>query len=316
MPPTQAPIDRIIDMVFSYSVASHSEHETCFMPEKKPLGVSPPRFPDSHMDAYQGDLAFLESPGPAIDQNGGRFVHLRCYRQDPSTLRYVFHYDSLIIAVSGATANNPNRSAIGVYFGPNNPFNLSLAVPTKYRIGDGGENVLISHTIQRAELYGVIAALNAVFPFTHQYGIESPTNGNIPTTLKHVIIKIESGYIVDKICRMEAQRPLDIHQACEAGKSDRGCLEHCDLWQELRQGLVDLADCGAVVQFWHIPRDQNLEADALANVGLGNPHSPSVDKEVSVYWLRRIKVDSALKLEEYGCCTEWYEFYQRTGMHG
>ncbi|KAK1842379.1 hypothetical protein CCHR01_14989 [Colletotrichum chrysophilum] len=310
MPPTQAPIDRIIDMVSSDSVASHSGHETCFMPEKKPLGVSPPRFPDSHMDAYQGDLAFLESPGPAIDPNGGRFVHLRCYRQDHSTLRHVSHCDSLIIAVSGATANTPNRSAIGVYFGPNNPFNLSLAVPTKYRIGEGGEDLLLPHTTLRAELYGAIAALNAVLPFTRQYRIESPTNGSTPTTLKHVIIKIESGYIVDKICKMEAQRPLVFHQACEAGKSDRGCLDHCGLWQGLRQGLVDLADCGAVVQFWHIPRDQNLEAGALANVGLGNPLSPSVDKEVSVYWLSRIKVDSALKLKEYGCCTKWHDLYQ------
>ncbi|KAI8262156.1 hypothetical protein K4K53_012331 [Colletotrichum sp. SAR 10_77] len=145
------------------------------------------------MDAYQGDLAFLESPGPAIDPNGGRFVHLRCYRQDPITLRHVSHCDSLIIAVSGVTANTPNRSAIGVYFGPNNPFNLSLAVPTKYRIGEGGENLLLPHTTHRAELYGVIATLNAVLPFTHQYCLESPINGNIPTTLKHVIIKIESG---------------------------------------------------------------------------------------------------------------------------
>ncbi|KAJ0340088.1 hypothetical protein COL922a_003724 [Colletotrichum nupharicola] len=209
-------LDRIIDMVFSDSVAFHSGHETCFVPEKKPLGVPPPRFPDSHMDAYQGDLAFLESPGPAIDPNGGRVVHLRCHRQDPSTLRHVSHYDSLIVAVSGATANNPNRSAIGVYFGPNNPFNLSLAVPTKYRIGEGGENLLLPHTTHRAELYGVTAALNAVLPFTHQYRIESPAYCSIPTTLKHVIIKIESGYIVDKICRMEAQRPRVIRQACEA----------------------------------------------------------------------------------------------------
>ncbi|KAI8292804.1 hypothetical protein K4K56_005756 [Colletotrichum sp. SAR 10_98] len=229
-------LDRIIDMVFSDSVASHSEHETCFMPEKKPLGVSPPRFPDSHMDAYQGDLAFLESPGPAIDPNGGRFVHLRCYQQDPSTLRHVSHCDSLIIAVSGVTANTLNRSAIGVYFGPNNPFNLSLAVPTKYRIGEEGEDLLLPHTTLRAELYGVIAALNAVLPFTHQYRIESPTNGSAPTTLKHVIIKIESGYIVDKIWKMEAQRPLVFHQVYEAGKSDRGCLDHCGLWQGLRQG--------------------------------------------------------------------------------
>ncbi|KAI8226939.1 hypothetical protein K4K54_003330 [Colletotrichum sp. SAR 10_86] len=215
------------------------------------------------MDAYQGDLAFLESPGPAIDPNGGRFVHLRCYRQDPSTLRHVFHCDSLIIAVSGATANTPNRSAIGVYFGPNNPFNLSLAVPTKYRIGEGGENSLLPHTTHRAELHAVIAALSVIIPFDQIP--EDAANGNIPHTLKHVIIKIESGYIVDKICKMEAQRPLVFHQACEAGKSDRGCLDHCDLWQKLRQELVDLANCGAVVQFWHIPRDQNLEAGALAN---------------------------------------------------
>ncbi|KAF4820864.1 hypothetical protein CGCSCA5_v003341 [Colletotrichum siamense] len=257
MPPTQAPIDRIIDMVFSYSVASHSEHETCFMPEKKPLGVSPPRFPDSRMDAYQGDLAFLESPGPAIDPNSGRFVHLRCYRQDPSTLRYVSHCDSLIVAVSSATVNTPNRSAVRVYFGPKSPSNLSLAVPTKYRIGEGGENLLLPHTTHRAELYGVIAALNAVLPFTYKYRKESPTNGNMPTTLKHVIIKIESGCIVDTICRMEARRPLVFHQTCEAGIFDRSYLEHWDLWRELRQGLMHLADCGAVVQFWCIPRDQN-----------------------------------------------------------
>ncbi|KAF5526000.1 hypothetical protein CGCA056_v003534 [Colletotrichum aenigma] len=313
MPPQQAPMQRITDMVLSTSTATHPDHETCFVPGIKPLCLTS-QFPDSHVDVYQGDLAFLESPGPAIDPNGGRFVHIRCYRQDPGTLRRASHCDSLIIAVASACpANGPNKSAIGVFFGPNNPFNLSLAVPTTYRVEKGCEKLLLRHTKHRAELYGVIAALNAVFPLTRHDRFESETNGNIPSTLKHVIIKIESGYIVDKICKMKAQRPLVFHQACEAGKSDRGCLDHCDLWQELRQGLVDLANCGTVVQFWHIPRDQNLEADALANVGLGNPLSPAVDEEVSVHWLRRIKVDSALKLEEYGCCTEWYDCYQRMG---
>ncbi|KAF4912748.1 hypothetical protein CGCVW01_v011056 [Colletotrichum viniferum] len=307
MPPIQAPIDRITNMMVSISIASNSDHETCFSFQRE-LFDFPSRFPDCHMDLYQGDLAFLDSPGPAIDPNGGRFVHLRCYRQGPDTLRHASHSDSLIIAASGASANGPNRSAVGVYFGPNNPFNLSLAVPTKYYTGARGEILFSRHTTHRAELHGVIAALNAVIPFMEQDRIESAANSNIPTTLKHVIIKIESGYIVDKICKTKAQRPLVIHQACEAGKSDRSCSEHCDLWQELRQGLVDLADCGAVVQFWHIPRGQNLEADALANVGLGKPLSPSVHEEVSVYWLRRIKVDSALKLEQYGCCTEWYQF--------
>ncbi|KAF5508772.1 hypothetical protein CGCF413_v002521 [Colletotrichum fructicola] len=307
MPPQQAPVQRITDMMLSTSTATHSDHETCFVPGINSLCLTP-RFPDSHVDVYQGDLAFLESPGPAIDPNGGRFVHLRCYRQDPGTLRRSSHYDSLIIAVASACpANGPNKSAIGVFFGPNNPFNLSLAVPTMYRV-EGGEKLLLRHTKHRAELYGVIAALNAVYSFTRRDSIESPANGGIPATLKHVIIKIESGYIVDNTCRMKAQRPLVICQACEAGKSGRSCSEHCDLWQELRQGLVYLADCGAVVQFWYIPRDQNLEAGALANVGLGNPLGPSVKMEVSLYWLSRIKVDSALKLEEYGRYTDWQAY--------
>ncbi|KAK2730040.1 hypothetical protein CKAH01_09818 [Colletotrichum kahawae] len=295
-----APMDHITDMMLSTSITSHSDHETCFVPEKNPLQITS-RFPDSHMDVYQGDLAFLESPGTAIDPNGGRFVHVRCYRQSPVTVRHVSHCDSLIVAVGGAcSANGPNKSAVGVYFGPNNPFNLSLAVPTMYRVGEGGEKLLLRHTTHRAELHAVIAALSALIPLIDQrQPAEYAANGWVPTTLKHVVIKIASEYVVDTICEMEAWRHSDFRHACEAGKSHRGCLEHCHLWQKLRQ-LIEISLRCAVVQFWHVPRDQNLEADTLANVGLGNPPCPSVDAEISLDWLRRIQVDAALKLGEYG----------------
>ncbi|KAF4831641.1 hypothetical protein CGCTS75_v005203 [Colletotrichum tropicale] len=290
------------------SVATHSDHKTCFVPELDRLCIES-RFPDSHEDVYQGDLAFLESPGPAIDPNEGRFVHLRCYRQNPSTLRRASHCDSLIIAAGSAClANGPSKSAVGVYFGPNNPFNLCLRVPTEYRIGKGIEKLLLCHTTHRAELYAVIAALSAIILFTDQ-APEHAANGNIPNTLKHVIIKTESWYIVDKICRMGVQRPLVFHKACDAGKSDRGCLEHCNLWEKLRQELHRFTLRGAVVQFWFVPRDQNLEARALANMGMENPPWPSVeDSQISSSWVSRVKIDSALKLGEYGCSTGWQAY--------
>ncbi|EQB46546.1 hypothetical protein CGLO_14375 [Colletotrichum gloeosporioides Cg-14] len=260
MPPQQASVQRITDMMLSTSTATHSDHETCFVPGTNSLCLAA-RFPDSYADVYQGDLAFLESPGPAIDPNGGRFVHRRCYRQDPGTLRRASHCASLIIAVESAySANGPNKSAIGVFFGPNNPFNLSLAVPTMYHVQEGGEKLLLRHTKHRAELHAVIAALSSLIPLIDQgQPAEDAANGSVPTTLKHVIIKTASEYIVDTTCGTEARRSLALHYASEAGKSDRGCLDHGHLWQQLRELMETSLRC-AVVQFWHVPRDQNLEA--------------------------------------------------------
>ncbi|KAF0321697.1 Ribonuclease H1 [Colletotrichum asianum] len=173
------------------------------------------------MDAYQGDLAFLESPGPAVDPNGGHFVHLRCHRQGPGTLRHASHSDSLIIAVSGASANGPNRSAVGIYFGPNNPFNLSLAVPTKHYTWEGGEKLRWPHTTHRAEPYAVLAALYAVLPFLHP--AQCTAYDNIPTTVMQIIIKIDSGYIVDNT-QLPSACPRASNSVGTAGYIQCNCL--------------------------------------------------------------------------------------------
>ncbi|KAI0975413.1 ribonuclease H-like protein [Xylaria arbuscula] len=88
------------------------------------------------------------------------------------------------------------------------------------------------HTSQRAELHAAIAAINASCP--------------MPCPVVHLVIKSDSAYLVN-------------------GTE----VKNQDLWTR----LVDLVrylyeSTGVAIDFWHVPRDQNCDADELANLGL------------------------------------------------
>lgn len=155
-----------------------------------------------------------------------------------------------------------DKSACGVYLGPldcpdgfprqSEQDNLAWRVP--YTPG-------YAHTNQRAELQAALGAPRAARQFVVGGG-QWPSI-RLPYIVNHVVIKSDSAYLVNSATdylgnwvengwRTAAKQPV-LNQ---------------DLWKSIVWWLWHLEGLGAVVDFWHVPREQNKEADRLANHGL------------------------------------------------
>ena len=47
-------------------------------------------------------------------------------------------------------------------------------------------------------------------------------------------------------------------------------VKNRDLWEEMIERVLELEDLDTPVDFWHVPREMNKEADELANDGLSS----------------------------------------------
>ncbi|KAI0536919.1 ribonuclease H-like protein [Xylaria digitata] len=173
--------------------------------------------------------------------------------------RHSLHTDSLVIAVDGACPGNgthhATKSGCGVFFDPNLPENLAFRVP---------DTPGYSHTNQRAELSAAIAAVKASKEFIYHGGQWDFKDCPTPCAVTHLVIKSDSAYLVNG---MTARLEKWVQNGWRTAKGTE--VKNRDLWTQ----LVDLVfalyrDKGAAVDFWHVPRDQNLDADYLANLGV------------------------------------------------
>ncbi|KAH8165414.1 hypothetical protein CIB48_g2838 [Xylaria polymorpha] len=190
------------------------------------------------------------------------FMHARC--PWASTVpcvcgRHSLHVDSLVVAVDGACPGNgtdsATKSACGVYFGPNRSENFGFRVP---------DTPGYSHTSQRAELSAAIAGIQASRPYIYHGGQWPCDDCPTPCTVLQLVIKSDSAYLVNG---MTSHLKKWLENKWRTTK--KTAVKNQDLWARL-YNLVRLLyiEKGAAVHFWHVPRDQNKDADRLANRGL------------------------------------------------
>ncbi|KAI0470232.1 ribonuclease H-like protein [Xylaria cf. heliscus] len=190
-------------------------------------------------------------------------MHVRCPWASTTPCscgRYSLHIDSLVVAVDGACPGNGSqratKSSCGVYFGPDAPENLAFLVP---------DSPGYSHTSQRAELSAAIAAIQASQTYIYNggqwdCGDACPT----PCAVAHLVIKSDSAYLVNG---MTAHVRKWKENGWRTAKNTE--VKNRDLWtqlEDLAHSLYD--DTEVAIDFWHVPRDQNKEADSLANWAL------------------------------------------------
>ncbi|TRX91649.1 hypothetical protein FHL15_007431 [Xylaria flabelliformis] len=225
------------------------------------LGGTCNRFPGSEYLDYVGDKAFCGVDNLEIAGQDG-FTHVRCpvASSIPCTCgRHSLHIDSLVVAVDGPCPGNgtyqATKSACGVFFGPLAPNNMSFRVP---------DTPGYSHTSQRAELSAAIAAIKASKPFIYNGGQVDCEDCATPCTVKHLVIKSDSAYLVNGMTE-------HIEKWQERGwrTAKNTEVKNQDLWTKLYDLIYQLyAETEVTIDFWHVLRDQNEDADALANFGL------------------------------------------------
>jgi ribonuclease HI len=156
------------------------------------------------------------------------------------------HGDAIIIATDGACRNNgyPDaEAACGIFCNVNSNNNKS------FKLTDARP------TNQRAELYAAVHALRTARNMF--------ANGNLNRHLSEVVIKTDSAYLVNSMTSYIIKwRNNDYTNA-------RGLpVVNQDLFRELDVICNRLADIGVQARFWRVPRDQNMQADKLANAAL------------------------------------------------
>ncbi|KAH8647863.1 ribonuclease H-like domain-containing protein [Xylariales sp. PMI_506] len=170
---------------------------------------------------------------------------------------------SIIIAVGGACPGNGSDGAVGsacgIFFGHDNEaanHNLSLRIP---------HTPEYPHTNQRAELQAVITALEAAHKFVSdrgQWPCETAECVEL-CKVKYIIIKSDSAYVVNN-----AVKPL-LKWLDNGWRTARGTLvANQDLWNNIVILIGILETAGAGVDFWHVRREFNADADQLARKGM------------------------------------------------
>lgn len=233
----------------------------------QPPHIPDEQFPGEYFTAYGSTDDNLEVKG--LD---GDFVHLRCpwSSSEPCSCgRYSYHVDSMIVAIDGACPGNGSDKAVasgcGVWFGPRYADNNddTLQPNLSFRVPD---DRIHPHTSQRAELHAAIAGLESSKKFALHGGkspCEVPDKCPEPCRLNHLIIKSDSAYIVNAMT-------ASIWKWLKNGwlTANKTPVKNRDLWEKLLIAYAVLEDLDVTVNFWHVPREKNAEADSLARQGM------------------------------------------------
>lgn len=229
-------------------------------------------FPGECYTSHGSNSDNLEVKGHDFD-----FIHLRCPWSSPepcSCGRHSYHLDSMIVAVDGACPGNGSHKAVasgcGVWFGPRsaNSDNNTIQPNLSFRVPD---DPIHPHTSQRAELHAAIAGLESSTKFAMhggQFKCEVPDNCPEPCRLAHLIIKSDSAYIVNamtgSIWKWQKNGWLT---------TNKTLVKNRDLWEKLLDAYYVLEKLNVSVDFWHVPREQNAEADSLARQGVNSRYT-------------------------------------------
>lgn len=257
------------------NAAAHDQHN-----HHKP-GPPPPEISESFPGNFYQDSTDGDSNIEVFGLGG--YTHIRCHAASPNAChcgRYACHIDSLILAVDGACPGNgtetANKSSFGVYFGPPDVIehpNWAFQIP---------DSRDYEHTNQRAELYGAIAGLRAATAFVIHGGQWTcePAKCGTPCLAKHIIIKTDSAYVVNNLLD---STPKWLANGWRTAKNTP--VKNRDLWTELLARKNAIEGRGAVVNFWHVRREKNQEADQLAKAGLNSGYfsGPECDRKLRTH---------------------------------
>ena len=155
----------------------------------------------------------------------------------------VIGHPTIGLYIDGACPGNGTPSAkggIGVYFGPNSPYNISESLP--------GPN----QTSQRAELLAARAAFRQIeHVVTQNKGLEL------------FIVVTDSAYLVNCLAKYVYKWRMN------GWKTSKGNdVANRDLIEPLDKMLDDMSYRDIDVLFWKVDRSENVEADRLANMAV------------------------------------------------
>ncbi|KAI1263611.1 ribonuclease H-like domain-containing protein [Xylariaceae sp. FL1019] len=206
------------------------------------------------------------------------FYHVRCPRAPSKPCRrgrYSLHVDSLVVAVDGACPSNGSGRAVmsscGVSFNYDSAHNLAFRLPDT----DG-----YAHTNQRAELSAALAGIEASVPFIVNGGQGDCSECFEPCRVRHLVIKSDSAYLVNGITQYIAKWQEN------GWKTATGTdVKNQELWRKLYI-LVSTLNIykGVAIDFWHVPRALNKDADELANFALDRPLRPLPGSMLGDHW--------------------------------
>ena len=186
---------------------------------------------------------------------------------------------SFIVAVDGACRNNGEpdaKAALGVFFREGSRWNKSELLPVR------------DTTSQRAELCAALRALQTINDFVAHEWQHSITSNQ---KLNRVIVKSDSNYLVQGMTEW-IFKWLDNGFTNARGQPVR----NQDLIKELYQ-LIESMDRQKTIKvlFWKVGREDNEDADRLANVALDatratvwDYQSPPTQQEADRYTSERV----------------------------
>ncbi|KAJ6121731.1 hypothetical protein N7512_004196 [Penicillium capsulatum] len=172
----------------------------------------------------------------------------------PCCLQYESQNGRLVIAIAGACINHgkdspSSRSAIGVYFGPDNQYNIGASL---------GKT---QHTTQIAELRACITALQTaitIWKTTNPVAEHSPCH-----PMRLVVIKTESPYLVNGATEWLPKWKENGWKGCKGQK-----VANDELWRVIDLWIRHL-ESEVTVQFWRVSKKENQVADGMAHSAMG-----------------------------------------------
>ena len=158
--------------------------------------------------------------------------------------------ESMVIAIDGACRANGTpraKAAYGLYFGPGSSMNTQACLPST-----------ASQTSQAAEIQAAIEALDLA---------QGVTDDN--PSIMNIVLMTDSSYLVKSMTEY-------VWKWVDNGWTNARSQEVVNrrAFEDLHSTIETMEGDGVDVQFWLVPREENRDADRLANLALdsvGNP---------------------------------------------
>lgn len=173
---------------------------------------------------------------------------------------------SIVVFIDGACpANGPAalQASVGVYFGPESPKNISRSIN------------MSRPTNQLAEITAAVEAMrqvrSVVVPERHTL-LNASSPGTIPGTRGdagrfRLVLATDSSYLVECMCKHMPKWTFDNPNRVYTNRKGE-VIKNSEGFRRLYEETELLSRVGVQVQWYHVQRGFNCEADALANAAL------------------------------------------------
>lgn len=184
----------------------------------------------------------------------GNFTHVPCpaISKESSSKKDHWNSDAIVIAVDGACRRNGSEDAMSayrVYFAKNSTHNGEYLIPY-----DG-----LQHSSQKAELHGCVEALRTVEKMSKV--TPRSKKGTQGKSINQVIIKTDSDYLFRGVTKhLRKWKTNGIADSKGRPVVNRALFHEIDDYIQ----RSDTRD-GIQILFWKVPREENRDADKLAN---------------------------------------------------